>query len=55
MSKERRVDPQVTVGLLTTGTGFPLDVHLFEGNKAECDTRSHVVSGSRRRRHLVVT
>jgi hypothetical protein len=55
MSKERRVDPQVTVGLLTTGTGFPLAVHLFEGNKAECDTRSHVVSGSRRRRHLVVT
>jgi hypothetical protein len=24
MSKERRVDPQVTVGLLTTGDGFPL-------------------------------
>ena len=46
MSKERRVDPQVT-GLLTTGTGFPLDVQLFEGNKAECDTRSHAVSGSR--------
>jgi AcrR family transcriptional regulator len=55
MSKEHRVDPQVTVGLLTTGSGFPLAVHLFEGNKAECDTRSHVVSGSRRRRHLVVT
>ena len=35
MSKERRVDPQVTVGLLTTGAGFPLDVHRFEGNKAE--------------------
>jgi hypothetical protein len=27
----------------------------FEGNLAECDTRSHVVSGSRRRRHVVVT
>jgi hypothetical protein len=38
MSKERRVDPQVTVGLLTTATGFPLDVHLFEGNKAETKT-----------------
>ena len=35
MSKERRVDPQVTVGLLTTASGFPLEVHLFEGNKAE--------------------
>jgi transposase len=38
MSKERRVDPQVTVGLLTTGSGFPLDVRLFEGNKAETTT-----------------
>jgi transposase len=35
MSKERRVDPQVTVGLLTDSAGFPLAVHLFEGNKAE--------------------
>jgi hypothetical protein len=38
MSKERRVDPQVTVGLLTDKTGFPLSVHLFEGNKAETKT-----------------
>jgi hypothetical protein len=38
MSKERRVDPQVTVGLLTDSTGFPLAVHLFEGNKAETKT-----------------
>nr|WP_187345511.1 hypothetical protein [Ornithinimicrobium sp. CNJ-824] len=37
MSKERRVDPQVTVGLLCDPGGFPLAVHLFEGNKAlEC-------------------
>src|SRR5215207_4969204 len=45
MSKERRVDPQVTVGLLTTGTGFPLDVHLFEGNKAETKTLVPVLTG----------
>jgi hypothetical protein len=38
MSKERRVDPQVTVGLLTDSAGFPLTVHLFEGNKAETKT-----------------
>jgi hypothetical protein len=38
MSKERRVDPQVTVGLLTDPAGFPLAVHLFEGNKAETKT-----------------
>jgi hypothetical protein len=45
MSKERRVDPQVTVGLLTTGSGFPLDVHLFEGNKAETKTLIPVLTG----------
>lgn len=38
MSKERRVDPQITVGLLVARDGFPLDIHVFEGNKAE--TRS---------------
>ena len=38
MSKERRVDPQVTLGLLTDAGGFPLAVHLFEGNKAETKT-----------------
>ena len=38
MSKERRVDPQVTVGLLCDVGGFPLAVHLFEGNKAETKT-----------------
>lgn len=30
MSKEHRVDPQVTVGLLTTATGFPADGHREE-------------------------
>src|SRR5215216_4957239 len=47
MSKERRVDPQVTVGLLTDGTGFPLAVHLFEGNKAETKTLIPVLTGFR--------
>ena len=41
-SKERRVDPQIVVGLLVDRTGFPLEIGCFEGNKAECDTRSHV-------------
>ncbi|MDC5698060.1 IS1634 family transposase [Intrasporangium calvum] len=49
MSKERRVDPQVTVGLLTDATGFPLDVHLFEGNKAETKTLIPVLSAFRAR------
>lgn len=52
MSKERRVDPQVTVGLLTTGSGFPLDVHLFEGNKAETKTLIPVLTGFADRHHV---
>lgn len=38
MSKERRVDPQIQVGLLVDPSGFPLEVHCFEGNKAETRT-----------------
>lgn len=38
MSKEHRVDPQAQVGLLVDPSGFPLEVHLFEGNTAEATT-----------------
>src|SRR5690606_41978435 len=34
-SKERRLDPQITIGLLTDAGGFPLMVEAFEGNEAE--------------------
>lgn len=34
-SKERRVDPQIVVGLLVDRGGFPLEIGCFEGNKAE--------------------
>ena len=37
-SKERRLEPQITIGLLTDATGFPLTVQSFEGNKAETAT-----------------
>jgi hypothetical protein len=37
-SKERRLDPQITIGLLTDATGFPLMVNAFEGNTAETVT-----------------
>ena len=37
-SKERRVDPQIVVGLLVDRTGFPLEIACFEGNKAETQT-----------------
>lgn len=34
-SKERRVDPQIVVGLLVDRGGFPLEIGCFEGDKAE--------------------
>src|SRR6476620_172042 len=37
-SKERRLEPQITIGLLTDASGFPLAVEAFEGNKAETTT-----------------
>lgn len=37
-SKERRVDPQVVVGLLVDRNGFPLEIGCYEGNKAETHT-----------------
>lgn len=37
-SKERRVDPQIIVGLLVDRTGFPLEISCWEGNKAETQT-----------------
>jgi Transposase DDE domain len=37
-SKERRLEPQITVGLLTDAAGFPLMIEAFEGNKAETHT-----------------
>ena len=42
-SKERRVDPQVIVGLLVDRHGFPLQVGCWEGNKAETTTIIPVV------------
>jgi hypothetical protein len=42
-SKERRLEPQITIGLLTDASGFPLMVSAFEGNKAETKTMLPVV------------
>jgi len=38
MSKERRLEPQIILGLLVDRNGFPLELHSFEGNKAETQT-----------------
>ena len=37
-SKEHRLEPQITIGLLTDATGFPMMVNAFEGNTAETTT-----------------
>ena len=42
-SKERRLEPQITIGLLTDQAGFPLMVSAFEGNKAETKTMLPVI------------
>ena len=42
-AKERRLEPQVTIGLLTGQDGFPLMVSAFEGNKAETKTMLPVI------------
>ena len=43
-SKERRLEPQITLGLLTDASGFPLAVEAFEGNKAETATMLPVIN-----------
>jgi hypothetical protein len=42
-SKERRLEPQITIGLLTDQAGFPLTLSAFEGNKAETKTMLPVI------------
>ena len=42
-SKERRIDPQITVGLLTDQWGFPLLIDVFKGNEGETTTIIPVV------------
>lgn len=64
-SKERRVDPQIIVGLLVDRHGFPLEIGSWEGNKTETHTIIPIINqshdptparrsgGGRRRRHAV--
>jgi hypothetical protein len=51
-SKERRVDPQVVVGLLVDRDGFPLEIGCFEGNKAETATIIPIVKQFQSRHNL---
>lgn len=51
-SKERRLEPQITLGLLTDAAGFPLTVQAFEGNKAETATMLPVINAFKATHHL---
>jgi hypothetical protein len=51
-SKERRIDPQIVVGLLVDRTGFPLEVGCFEGNTAETRTLVPVITAFQARHDL---
>jgi transposase len=42
-SKERRLEPQIIIGLLVDKKGFPLSINSFEGNKAETKTITPVL------------
>lgn len=53
MSKERRLEPQIVVGLLVDQNGFPLELHSFEGNKAETKTIVPVVEEFKKRHGLL--
>lgn len=52
MSKERRLEPQIIVGLLVDQHGFPLGLHSFEGNTAETNTILPVIEGFKKQHGL---
>lgn len=52
LSKERRLEPQIVVGLLVDRCGFPLEIHEFEGNLAETKTIVPVITAFCQRHHL---
>lgn len=45
LSKERRLEPQIVIGLLVDRTGFPLSLQMFAGNTAETKTIIPVLNG----------
>lgn len=51
-SKERRVDPQIIVGLLVDRHGFPLEIGCWEGNKAEKHTIVPIIAQFRARHRI---
>lgn len=52
LSKERRLEPQIIIGLLVDQNGFPLGLESFEGNTAETKTILPVIEAFRREHRL---
>lgn len=52
MSKERRLEPQIVIGLLVDQHGYPLELHCFEGNTAEITTMIPVIEAFLKRHGL---
>ena len=52
LSKERRLEPQIIVGLLVDKNGFPLGLQSFEGNKAETKTILPMIKAFQAQHHL---
>lgn len=52
LSKERRLEPQIVVGLLVDQSGFPLEIQSFEGNKAETKTILPVIEAFKTKHQL---
>lgn len=52
LSKERRLEPQIVIGLLVDRSGFPLGIQSFEGNTAETKTIIPVIEEFQKEHHL---
>jgi transposase len=52
MSKERRLEPQIVIGLLVDQFGFPLGLHSFDGNTAETTTILPVIDAFKKQHGL---
>ena len=52
LSKERRLEPQIVIGLLVDQSGFPLGLQSFEGNTAETKTILPVLEEFQREHRL---
>lgn len=52
LSKERRLEPQIVIGLLVDRTGFPLGLQSFTGNTAETKTIIPILEEFQKTHHL---